>query len=126
VDAEPQIRPSILWIQIKGKSKMPYEWLLVGLAIIAEIAASLGLRYSDGFTKPLQTAFALAAFGSAFYLISLSLVYLPVSTIYPVWAGGGTAGVVLVGMLILKERVGIWKGIGIGLVVAGITILNAV
>lgn len=105
---------------------MPYEWLLVGLAIIAEIAASLGLRYSDGFTKPLQTAFALAAFGSAFYLISLSLVYLPVSTIYPVWAGGGTAGVVLVGMLILKERVGIWKGIGIGLVVAGITILNAV
>ena len=104
---------------------MPYAWLLVGLAIVAEIAAALGLRSSDGFTKPLPTAFALAAFGSAFYLISLSLVHLPVSTVYPVWAGGGTAGVALVGVLKLKERAGIWKGIGIVLVVAGIVALNS-
>ena len=104
---------------------MPYVWLLVGSAIVAEVAAALGLRFSDGFAKPLPTAFALAAFGSAFYLISLSLVHLPVSTVYPVWAGGGTAGVALVGVLVLKERAGIWKGVGIVLVVAGIIVLNA-
>ncbi len=68
---------------------MPYEWLFVGLAIIAEIAAALGLRFSDGFTKPLPTAFALAAFGSAFYLVSLALGDFPVSTVSPVGAGGG-------------------------------------
>ncbi len=104
---------------------MPYAWLLVGLAIFAEIAAALGLRFSDGFTKPLPTVFSLVAFGSAFYLISLSLVHLPVSTIYPIWAGGGTAGVALVGVLMLKERAGIWKGVGIVLVVAGIVAINA-
>ena len=104
---------------------MPHAWLLVGAAIVAEIAAALGLRFSDGFTKPVPTVFSLAAFGSAFYLISLSLVHLPVSTVYPVWAGGGTAGVALVGVLMLKERAGIWKGIGIALVVAGIVALNA-
>ena len=103
---------------------MPYEWLFVGLAIIAEIAAALGLRFSDGFTKPLPTAFALAAFGSAFYLVSLALVYLPVSTVYPVWAGGGTAGVALVGILMLKERAGIRKVLGVVFVVAGIVVLN--
>lgn len=104
---------------------MTYAWLLVGLAIVAEIAAALGLRFSDGFTKPLPTALALAAFGSAFYLVSLSLVHLPVSTVYPVWAGGGTAGVALVGVLMLKERASVWKGTGIVLVVAGIVALNA-
>lgn len=104
---------------------MPYAWLFVGMAIVAEISAALGLRFSDGFTKPLATAFALTAFGSAFYLVSLSLLHLPISTVYPVWAGGGTAGVALVGTLILKERAGIWKGIGIALVVAGIVVLNA-
>ena len=103
---------------------MTYAWLLVGLAIVAEIAAALGLRFSNGFTKLLPTAFALAAFGSAFYLVSLSLVHLPVSTVYPVWAGGGTAGVALVGVLILKERASILKGAGIILVVAGIIALN--
>ena len=104
---------------------MPSEWLLVGLAVIAEIAAALGLRFSNGFTKPLPTLFALAAFASAFYVVSLSLVHLPVSSVYPVWAGGGTAGVALIGILVLKERIDIWKGIGIALVVAGIVTLNA-
>lgn len=66
----------------------------------------------------------LIAFGSAFYLISLSLVHLPVSTVYPVWAGGGTAGVALVGILMLKEQASALKGLGVVLVVAGIVALN--
>jgi small multidrug resistance pump len=103
---------------------MSLAWMLVGLAIIAEIAAALSLRFSDGFSKPLATGFALAAFGSAFFLISKSLVFLPVSTVYPVWAGGGTAGVAVVGVVILNERPGIWKMIGIALVVAGTVALN--
>jgi small multidrug resistance pump len=103
---------------------MPTAWLLIVLAIAAEIAAALGLRFSNGFTRPLPTMLAIAAFGTAFYLISLSLVDLPVSTVYPVWAGGGTAGVALVGVTILKERASFWKGVGIALVVAGIVTLN--
>jgi small multidrug resistance pump len=103
---------------------MTHAWMLVGLAIVAEIAAALGLRFSDGFTKPLPTAFALITFGCAFYFVSLSLVYLPVSTVYPVWAGGGTASVALVGVLMLKERAGVLKGLGVVLVVAGIVALN--
>ena len=41
------------------------------------------------------------------------------------WAGGGTAGVALIGIVVLKERIDMWKGIGIALVVAGIVTLNA-
>ncbi len=103
---------------------MTYAWLLVGLAVIAEIAAALSLRYSNGFRKPLPTVFALLNFVLAFYLVSLALVKLPVSTVYPVWAGGGTAGVAFLGILILKEQKNIWKLIGVTLVVAGIVILN--
>lgn len=103
---------------------MTYAWLLVGSAIVAEIIAALGLRFSDGFTRPLPTVLALIAFGSAFYLVSLSLVNLPISTVYPVWAGGGTAGVALVGVLILKEQASVLKGLGVSLVVVGIVTLN--
>lgn len=103
---------------------MNISWLLVGFAVIAEIAAALSLRYSDGFSKPWPTVFALLSFACAFYLVSLALVKLPVSIVYPVWAGGGTAGVAFIGIVILKEQKNIWKLIGVILVVAGIVILN--
>ena len=103
---------------------MHFAWLLVGGAVAAEITAAILLRSSDGFTKPVPTVAALAAFGLAFYLISLALVNLPVSTVYPVWAGGGTAGVALVGVLMLGERANVAKGVGVVLVVAGIIVLN--
>lgn len=103
---------------------MSYAWLWVGLAIIAEILAALSLRYSNGFTKPLPTTFALFTFGAAFYLVSLALMKLPVSTVYPIWAGGGTASVALFGVLILKEQASTLKLIGVTLVVAGIVTLN--
>lgn len=103
---------------------MSYDWLFVALAIVAEITAALALRFSHGFSKPLPTVLVLVAFGSAFYAVSLALVSLPVSTVYPVWAGGGTAGVALLGVLALHEKAGLWKGMGVAMVVAGIVVLN--
>lgn len=97
---------------------MSFAWLLLGVAIIAEITAALALRFSDGFTKPLPGVLALAAFGAAFYAVSLALKTLPVSVAYPVWAGAGTAGVALLAS--------VRKGIGIALVVTGIVLLNLV
>ena len=103
---------------------MPFAWMFVGGAIVAEIAAAIMLRSSDGFKRLLPTVGALAAFGSAFYCVSLALVNLPVSTVYPVWAGGGTAGVALIGVLVLGEKASTLKGVGVILVVAGIVLLN--
>jgi small multidrug resistance pump len=103
---------------------MTYEWLFVALAIVAETIAALALRFSDGFSKPLPTVLAITTFGLAFYAISLALVSLPVSVVYPVWAGGGTAAVALLGVLALHEKAGLWKGLGIALVVSGIVVLN--
>lgn len=99
-------------------------WVFVAGAIIAEITAAILLRSSDGFKNLMPSACALAVFGLAFYLVSLALVNLPVSTVYPVWAGGGTAGVALVGVLALGERAHFLKGVGVILVVAGVIILN--
>jgi len=103
---------------------MMTEWLLVGLAVITEIAAAMALRFSHGFTKPWPTMLALTAFGTAFYAVSLALVSLPVSIVYPIWAGGGTAGVALIGVWMLRENASFWKGLGVLLVVAGIVVLN--
>ena len=51
---------------------------------------------------------------------------LPVSVAYPIWAGGGTAGVALVGILILGEQLTSLKALGIALVMAGVVLVNLV
>ena len=103
---------------------MQLAWLFVGGAIIAEVCAAIMLRLSDGFTQRLAAFAALFAFGTAFYLVSRALVELPVSTVYPIWAGGGTAGVAIIGVLVFKERAHKLKAIGVACVVAGIVVLN--
>lgn len=99
-------------------------WLLVGGAVIAEVSAALLLRYSEGFRRFLPTLAALGAFGAAFYLVSLALTVLPVSSVYPVWAGGGTSGVAVAGILLLGERRHLFKLIGVTSVVVGVVLIN--
>ena len=103
---------------------MAFAWVLVGGAIVAEIGAAVLLRSSNGFTTRLPAIGALVAFAAAFYLVSVALIHLPVSTVYPIWAGGGTAGVAIVSVAFLRERAHIFKGLGVACIVVGIVLLN--
>ena len=101
-------------------------WLLLGIAVILEISGVLGLRFSAGFTLLVPTLAALLAFTLALYLVSKVMKMLPVSIAYPVWAGGGTAGVALIGILVLGEGFSLLKALGLGLIIAGVILVNIV
>jgi small multidrug resistance pump len=101
-------------------------WLLLGLAVILEISGVLGLRFSAGFTLVLPTLTALLAFTLALFLVSKVMKTLPVSIAYPVWAGGGTAGVALIGILMLGEELNLLKVLGLTLIILGVVLVNIV
>jgi len=107
-----------------AKTTFSSTWLLLGLAVCLEIAGALGLRFSEGFTLLLPTVIALIAFMLALYLVSRVMKRLPVSVAYPVWAGGGAAGVALFGVLALGENISVMKLLGISLVVGGVILVN--
>ncbi len=107
-----------------AKATSSPAWTLLGLAVCFEIAGVLGLRFSEGFTLLLPTVVALAAFTLALYLVSRVIKQLPVSIAYPVWAGGGTVGVALVGVLAMGETISAMKIAGILLVMGGVTLVN--
>jgi small multidrug resistance pump len=104
----------------------PTAWLLLCLAVSFEIGGAIGLRFSQGFTLLVPTALALAAFALALYLVSHVMKELPVSIAYPIWAGGGTAGVALIGILALGEALTVFKAVGIGLIMGGVVLVNMV
>jgi quaternary ammonium compound-resistance protein SugE len=99
-------------------------WVLVFLAGLLETGWALGLKYSDGFSKPVPTAIAILGAIASFWLLSLAMKELPVGTAYAVWVGIGTVGTALLAVILLGEPVTLLRVAGIALIVAGIAALK--
>ncbi len=99
-------------------------WVLLGLAILSETVGSPSLRASEGFSKPLPSVLVAVGFGCAFYLLSLVLKSLPLGMTYVIWAGVGTALTALVGWLYFKDPFQLGALVGIGIIIAGVAVLN--
>lgn len=101
---------------------MPY--VLLALTIITEVIATLSLRATEGFTKLVPSVVVVAGYGLSFWLMALTLRYLQLGVVYAIWSGVGTAIVAAVGILFLDEPAR-WNILaGIGLVIAGVVLLN--
>ena len=98
--------------------------VLLALAITIEVGATISLRYSDGFTRPLPSAIVVVGYMLSFYLLALVLRDISVSTAYAVWAGAGTAAVAIIGMAVLGEPANAVKLGSIALIVVGVIALN--
>jgi len=103
---------------------MPYILLL--FSIITEVFGTTMLKLSNGFSKVLPVIGVIAGFGVCFYLFSLALIDLPLGFAYAVWSGLGTVLTALVGVFLFKEKLNRQGVFGIGLLFAGITLLNLI
>jgi quaternary ammonium compound-resistance protein SugE len=96
------------------------SWVYLVLAGLLEIGWAIGLKYTDGFSRPGPTILTVGAMILSITLLGLALKTLPVGTGYAIWTGIGTVGTVLVGILILGEAVTPARLASIGLIIAGI------
>jgi small multidrug resistance pump len=99
--------------------------LLLGFAIASEVIATLALKASDGFTRPLPAALVVAGYAVSFWLLALVLKQLSVGTTYAVWSAVGTAAIALIGIAVYGEAASALKLASLGLIVLGVIGLNA-
>jgi small multidrug resistance pump len=99
-------------------------WLTLVLTIGSEVAATLLLKVSDGFTRPLPALGSVLGFALAIVFLAKVLEVIPTSIAYTVWTGAGSAVVVAVGILAFGEEITTLALAGIGLVLVGVVILN--
>jgi len=96
------------------------SWFYLALAGLLEVVWAVGLKYTQGFTKPGASALTLAAMAGSFYLLSLAMRNLPLGTAYGVWVGIGAVGAAVAGMLLFKEPATALRIVSLLLVIAGI------
>lgn len=100
-------------------------YVLLSIAIIAEVFGSSMLKLSAGFKKILPTIGVIVGYLIAFYMLSLALRTLPLGLAYAIWSGVGTALTALVGILFYKEGINLKKTLGILLIIGGVALLNS-
>jgi small multidrug resistance pump len=96
------------------------SWLLLGIAIVLEVAGTTCMKLSDGFTRPLPSLGIVVFYAGAFAALTVALKRLEVSVAYAIWSAVGTALIALIGVVLFKESFTPLKAMSLLLIVAGV------
>lgn len=95
-------------------------WVYLFFAGLLEMGWAVGLKYTEGWTKPVPSVLTGVSMVASFYLLSVALKMLPVGTAYAVWTGIGAVGVAIFGIFFLGEPRDLFRIVSISLIVVGI------
>lgn len=99
-------------------------WLFLFAAVIAEVTATSALKSSEGFTRLLPSLVVVVGYGASFYFLALTLQSIPVGITYAVWSGVGIVLITAIAWLLYGQKLDLWGFVGIGLIIAGVAVLN--
>lgn len=100
------------------------NWIYLSIAIIAEVIGTTALKASDSFSRLTPSLITIFSYALAFYLLALALKTIPVGIAYAIWSGAGIVIIAIIGYLVFQQKLDTPAIIGIGLILAGVLILN--
>ncbi|KAF0803028.1 small multidrug resistance protein [Alcanivorax xiamenensis] len=101
-------------------------WYLLFLAGLLETGWAIGLKYTEGFTRPLPSVLTITAMAISFWLLATAMKTLPVGTAYAVWTGIGATGAVILGIVLFQEPATLARLLCVVAIVGGIIGLKLV
>ncbi|MDI1484222.1 SMR family transporter [Polyangium sp. y55x31] len=78
-------------------------WFFLILAGVLEVVWSLGLKYTQGFTRPVPSIITGTAIVASMVSLARAARTLPIGTAYAVWVGIGVVGAVIGGVVLFDE-----------------------
>ena len=99
-------------------------WVWLFLAILLEVAATVCLKLSNGFSRFTPTVAMAILYFFSFLPLALALRGMEVAVAYAVWSAVGTAALAIIGIVLFKESVSALKVVSIVLIVVGVISLN--
>jgi len=96
------------------------SWIILFCAGLFEIGWAVGLKYTDGFSRPLPPVLTIGAMAISLGLLGLALKELPLGTAYAVWTGVGAVGTVIAGIILFGESMALVRLASVALILAGL------
>ena len=100
------------------------NWIFLFIAIIAEVIATSALKASQGFSLLTPSIITILGYAVALFFLSLTLKTIPVGIAYAIWSGAGIVLISTVGWIFFKQHLDLAAIIGLGLMLAGIIVIN--
>src|SRR3569833_468848 len=118
------VRRSLFWDDRSGSFHPMGAYLLLALAIAAEVSATVSLQLSEGFSKLGPSIIVVAGFAIAYVLLARVLkLGLAAGVVYAIWAAAGVALVAIIGVVFLKEPLNAAMIGGLALVLGGVVLI---
>ena len=95
-------------------------WIILFIAGLFEIGWAVGLKFTEGFTRPIPTILTGISLVASMGLLGWAVKSLPLGTAYAVWTGVGAVGTAIVGILLFKEPATAGRLVCLALIVSGI------
>ncbi|WP_339512967.1 quaternary ammonium compound efflux SMR transporter SugE [Pseudomonas sp. RL_15y_Pfl2_60] len=96
------------------------SWIILFFAGLFEVGWAVGLKYTDGFTRPLPTALTIGAMAISLVLLGIAMKDLPLGTAYAIWTGIGAVGTVIAGIILFGESMAPMRILSVVLIVSGL------
>ena len=103
---------------------MPLHYIYLIAAVIAETIGTTALQASQQFIKPIPSVIVVVAYTISFYLLSLTLKFMPVGVMYAIWCGLGIVLIALIAWLVFGQRLDMPALLGMGLIIVGIAVIQ--
>jgi quaternary ammonium compound-resistance protein SugE len=84
---------------------MPAPWIALVIAGLLEVCWAIGLKYTDGFRRPIPSVLVILTIAASLFLLSWAARTLPIGTAYSVWVGIGAFGAAILGIILFHEPV---------------------
>lgn len=99
-------------------------YLILAVAILAEVIGTTALARSDGFTRPAAALVSVLAYAIAFWLLSLALRVMPTGVVYALWSGLGIVLITAVAWVGYGQKLDFAAVLGLILILAGVLVIN--
>lgn len=96
------------------------SWIILFFAGLFEVGWAVGLKYTEGFSKPLPTVLTALAMLVSLGLLGLAMKHLLLGTAYAVWTGVGAVGTVIAGIVLFGESMALLRLASVALIVCGL------
>jgi small multidrug resistance pump len=104
--------------------EMPSPYLTLAVAIVAEVIATTALKSSENFTRLVPSLVVVVGYAIGFYGLASTLKTIPMGIAYAIWSGAGIVLISLLGWVVHKQALDLPALLGLGLIVAGVVVVN--